>query len=571
MDSLAMSEAFTRRYKLLDRIAIGGTAEVFHARFYGDDGDPQPVVIKRVLPQFARDERFRRLFLEEACVAVSVNHPNIVRVLDHGELEQTCYIALELVEGKDLGFLLARAGASDRLPSASLAAFIAAQVGEALQFIHEKTSSEGTPLKIIHRDVSPQNILVSYQGDVKLTDFGIAKSAIRQETTVDGTLRGKLDYMAPEQAALGQVDHRTDLFALGCVLYHMVLGIPPFRGENEILTLERIRLNSMAIPPAELPTPEPMRQVLDRALRKDKEERYQQAHEMVHDLQAFMEQQRSPPTPDALGEWVSELDKVEVTERKDAVEQAVKQLLGQSIDGPAAEVSKGATTVFASARTASPRPKTAEVRAAPQRVRPLNIALVVVAVLGVLGWLMWALRYCDATKGSGSVDALAQVDAKSSAVDAPFRPTDDGRVPTAPRWVRSTPSGATLLVNGRRRGRTPLSLRLPVAPFSLELRKPGFRPWTRKIDPRQLTGPIVASLTPVVQRKGTGLLTINSLPWSRVKIDGTYVGNTPLIKMQIPAGRHRVVLLAPGGKVRKSFVVTLRRNQSRAFTFDFTK
>jgi hypothetical protein len=296
----------------------------------------------------------------------------------------------------------------------------------------------------------------------------------------------------------------------------------------------------------------------------------------VLELKAFMEQQGSPPTPEALGEWVSELDKVEVTERKDAVEQAVKQLLGQSIDGPAAEASKGATTVFASARTASPRPKTktAEVAPVDQRVRPLNIALMVVAVLGVLGWLMWALRYFDA-KGPGSADAAVlapqHVDAGSRSVDAPLPPVSDGRLPTAPRWVRSTPSGAALLVNGRRVGRTPLSLTLPDAPFSLELRKPGYRTWTRRIDPRRLTGPIIASLTPVVHRKGTGMLTINSLPWSRVKIDGTYVGNTPLIKMQIPAGRHRVVLLAPNGSVRKSFTVTLGRNKSRAFTFDFTK
>jgi hypothetical protein len=209
-----------------------------------------------------------------------------------------------------------------------------------------------------------------------------------------------------------------------------------------------------------------------------------------------------------------------------------------------------------------------------QRVRPLNIALMVVAVLGILGWLMWALRYFD-SKGAGSPDAaLAHRQADAAAIspaDAPLPLADHGQPAAQRRWVRSTPSGAILLVNGRRKGRTPLSLGLPDAPFSLELRKPGYRTWIRKIDPRRLTGPIVASLSPVVQRKGTGMLTINSLPWSRVKIDGTYVGNTPLIRMQIPAGRHRVVLIAPNGRVRKSFTVTLRRNKSRAFTFDFTK
>ena len=572
-----MSDAFARRYKLLERIAIGGTAEVFHARLFADDGSDQAVVIKRVLPQFARDERFRRLFLEEACVAVTVNHPNIVRVLDHGELEQTCYIALELVEGKDLGHLLTRARGAGELPSAGLAAFITAQVGEALQFIHDKTSSEGTPLKIIHRDVSPQNILVSYQGDVKLTDFGIAKSAIRQESTVDGTLRGKLDYMAPEQAALAPVDHRTDIFALGCVLYKMVHGAPPFRGDNELMTLEHIRQGSMAVLPAELDAPEPVRHVLARALAKDKQERYQQAQELVVDLRAFMAELPSQPTSAELGAWARQQAEAEVAESGDMVENAVRQLLGGAIDGAdSVPAKRGFTTVFAESAQAQAASSTAEVPSPPPRtgrLSPLTVALIVVAALGAFGWGLWAVRYFSSSSDGDPVDPVGDAGLAVPRAPEARAAQPDLRV-EAPRVqkVRTRPAGALLLVDGRRVGLTPTSFALPASPFTVELRKAGYRPWTRRLQPGELSGPLVAALSPAsAPRRGTGLLTINSLPWSRVKIDGTYMGNTPLIKLQVTAGKHRVELQGSDRKVRKAFWVTIRRGQRRAFTFDLTK
>lgn len=532
-----MSEEFARRYKLRQRIAIGGTAEVFHADFIAD-GVQQPVVVKRVLPQFARDERFRRLFHEEACVAATVSHPNIVRVLDHGQLEQTCYIALERVEGRDLGSLLSVAKATGRLPSAHLAAFVAAKVGEALQFIHEKTSSEGTPLKIIHRDVSPQNILVSFQGDVKLTDFGIAKSIIRQETTVDGTLRGKLDYMAPEQASLTEVDHRADLFALGCVLYEMLQGTPPFRGDNELETLDRIRSNRITTEVEELPAPEPLRRILERALQPEREARYQQAASMVADLQAFADQQPEPPSATELKQWVTELSSEQTSaDTTDAVDHAVQKLLGHGIEQPDAPCPPQSTAVFASSARAEvkeDRP-TAEVTAPIARSRQrFYVAMAVIALLGICGWLLWAMRYFSPDDRQRNTAAVVSppVSADLSAASSPV---------SADLSVASSPASADLSMAASSTG--------------------------RRSPPRKGTG----SRRSAGSRRGSGHLTINSLPWSKVKIDGVYVGNTPLIKMQIPAGKHLVELIGPDSRVRKSFTVTLRRGGGRSYTFDFTR
>ena len=509
------------RYQLQDRIAIGGTAEVFRARMTTGEGD-RPVVVKRVLPQFARDERFRRLFDEEARVALGVDHPNIVGVLDHGTMGETCFIAMELVEGKNLAQLLASARDRGRELPAVLAAYITAQVGEALSFIHHRTNSGGTPLEIIHRDVSPQNILVSWAGEVKLTDFGIAKSIVRQEKTVDGTLRGKLEYMAPEQARLSEVDHRADIFSLGCVLYEMIQGAPPFRGDNELETLERLRRGVMEVSPMELAAEELLTQVLVRALALRREDRYQKAQELVSDLDLFMERQARPLGPEVLGLWVKEVASDAAPPAVNAVDLAVQRLLGQG--GGAPPPAPVATAVFASAPPAAepgPPATTAAPPAAPavRTRRPLNVILLVVAVLGICGWLLWAHHHFS---------------------------SKDRSIPSASVQPDAGPSPAPPAVSIRAADLSPSPAPPPPAPAAR----------VKRARPRP---------------RHSGTITINSLPWSRVRLDGKNVGDTPVVKLRVPAGRHRLELLSPGGKVRKSLRITVRPGGKKTYSFDLTK
>lgn len=559
-----MSEAFARRYKLLDRIAIGGTAEVFRALFLGGDGEGRPVVIKRVLPQFARDERFRRLFHEEACVAVTMSHPSIVRVLDHGDIGQTCYIALEFVEGKDLGSLLARARAGRRPIDPVLAAYLAAQVASALSFIHEQTSSEGTPLHIIHRDVSPQNILVSYRGDVKLTDFGIAKSAIRQERTVDGALRGKLEYMSPEQAALGEVDARADLFALGCVLYEMLEGAPPFRGESEIDTLERVRSGRLRVAPEEIDAPPALRTTLARALAPRREDRYQRAAELEADLRAYLASEQPPVSAEELGRWARDCAALPEAGSSSAADDAVRRLLGE---GDESAPGSG-TTVFASSA-----PRSLEASPPARATRRLNLVLALVAALGLCGWLLWGLGVLSRTEpertAPGHADArLARV--VLSRRDLGVRPPDVG-VETI--LLSSLPAGAAVIVGGEALGWTPLRIPRPKGPVTLELAREGYQPLRRRLLPAQLAGELKLTLTPLATPAPAGdpaLLKLNSMPWSRVRIDGRPAGNTPLNKRLRP-GPRRIELCAPDGAVRRSFQVVLQPGKTHSFSFDFTQ
>ncbi len=566
-----MAEAYAR-YKLHHRIAIGGTAEVFRATFLSSEGVERPIVIKRILPQFARDERFRQIFHEEACVAVTITHHNIVRILDHGDIGQTCYIAMELVEGKDLGSLLASSRSAGTPPPFRVSAFIVAQVCDALQFIHNLTSSEGTPLRIIHRDVSPQNILVSYDGDVKLTDFGIAKSAIRQELTVDGVIRGKIEFMAPEQATLSDVDYRSDIFALGCVLYKMVQGSPPFRGSNELETLDKVRLGRMTTPPEELSAPASLLRVIQRALQHAREDRYQDAAEMAIDLRAFLAEEGNSCSSQELGGWVSEMEARPARSASNSVDQAVKHLLGE--EGMDDVARSSGTAVFASSTATLTAEPTAET--APPTLREafrfgrFKVAVLAVAILGMSGWLLWGLDVMQA-RTAAVTDTLSG--SRDSSLSAPEqRSASDGSTPAqAVTTFSTTPAGATVFINGRKRGLTPLKVSLPAGAFWMKIEKKGYHPVEKMISQDRALLGIDQQLKAVVHSRGVGRLTINSLPWSKVRLDGRVIGNTPLIKTSVKAGRHRVELLSPSGEVRKRFIANIPRAGHRSYTFDLTK
>lgn len=601
--SLRMNELFARRYQLLERIAIGGTAEVFRATFLMGDGEGRPVVIKRVLPQFARDERFRRLFHEEACVAVTISHPHIVKVLDYGAFGQTCYIALELVEGKDLGNLLSTARSLGQLPHPKLAAFIAARVAHALQFIHERTSSEGTPLRIIHRDVSPQNILVSFAGDVKLTDFGIAKSAIRQERTMDGALRGKLNYMAPEQAMLGDVDHRADIFALGCVLFEMVQGHPPFQGENELETLERVRSGKFSEPLANLAIHGNLVNILSSALCSERNARYPHAAQMALDLEAFYEGESEESLREQLKTWIHGLTRQTMddftrratdSDESDRVGEAVKKLLGQAEEeSTKTQGTMLGTTVFAShpsehsfssvPKTVSPKPATVQ----SSRRLTSHLFYLVIIILAVIGWLLWAQYAFKPEPSTNKAKLLSPArDVYQLAVTPPrldlsftansasasqsagdkISPTNLSRL-----TIHSIPSAALALINGAPIGVTPLHIPSPTTLARIELRKSGYRPWKKYWIPGQDRKQVTARLTLLPPPSEPGYLTINSLPWSRVYIDGKMISNTPLLKWPIKAGHHRIEIRSPDGVIRKAFSVTISSNKLSSYTFDFTK
>ncbi|QRK06675.1 serine/threonine protein kinase [Archangium violaceum] len=216
------------KYFLHERLGVGGMAEVFRATYSPEGGFEKVVAIKRILPAYAEDEDFVTLFRREAELGSLLNHPNIVQVLDVGRFGDTYFMAMEFIEGLSLRELIKRHGP---LPLA-VVAYIGAEMGEALDYVHRRTASDGVPLNLVHRDVNPPNILLSRIGEVKLGDFGVARAAIHVRLTRADRVRGKLGYMSPEQARGHAFDGRADLFALGLTLHEALTGRRVFQGED---------------------------------------------------------------------------------------------------------------------------------------------------------------------------------------------------------------------------------------------------------------------------------------------------------------------------------------------------
>jgi serine/threonine protein kinase len=291
-------------YRLLERIAAGGMAEVFRAKRSGVEGFEKVVAVKRILPHLSDNKEFVDMFIDEAKMVAGLSHPNIVQIFDLGRIERTYFIAMEYVHGRDLRTILKRAKEKGLRIPLDLSVLIISKVCSALEYAHRKKDENGQPLRIVHRDISPQNILISFEGEVKLTDFGIAKATSKATDTDRGALRGKLLYMSPEQASGHALDRRSDVFSLGVVFYEMITDVKPFLGTSEKGILQLVR--ECRFEPARSLNPkisEKLEGVVTRALVKDPDERYQDASEMYRDLERVLHE-RQPPAATELARFM---------------------------------------------------------------------------------------------------------------------------------------------------------------------------------------------------------------------------------------------------------------------------
>src|SRR4051812_40295545 len=274
------------RYRIVRKIADGGMAEIFLAVQRGAEGFERPVVLKRILAALVADPQFRNLMIDEAHVAMSLNHSNIAQVLDLGHAGGRYFLVLEFVDGWDLNLIINRVNAASFSLPPELALYIAAEVCRALSYAHAKTR-DGKPLGIVHRDVTPHNVLVSDHGEVKLTDFGIAKALGRRERTGAGIIKGKLAFMSPEQAAGTPLDARSDLFSVGTMLYLMFTGRRPFDAGTDLETVLRVQQCEFPPPSSVKPDLAPeIDRIIQRAMKRAPAERYQTAEELLVDVEA---------------------------------------------------------------------------------------------------------------------------------------------------------------------------------------------------------------------------------------------------------------------------------------------
>ena len=230
-------------YLLLERISVGGMAEVYKAKEYGVEGFERTVAVKRILPHVAEDEEFIAMFKDEAKIAVQLNHGNIAQIYNLGNEQDSFYIALEYINGRDLRAVFQKCQQQGKPMPISQACYVIMKICEGLDYAHNKKDKYQRELNIIHRDVSPPNILVSFEGEVKLIDFGVAKAAGRASRTQAGILKGKFGYMSPEQVRGMPLDRRSDVFSVGVVLFEMLTRSLPFARTDDPVALAAEKLN----------------------------------------------------------------------------------------------------------------------------------------------------------------------------------------------------------------------------------------------------------------------------------------------------------------------------------------
>jgi serine/threonine protein kinase len=347
-DSKETPQSFGR-YRIRGVLGEGGMGRLYVAEQTGIEGFAKIVALKRILPHLADSPPFRTLFLNEARVAARLEHPNIVATYELGEVEGTYFMALEYLPGEDLAAVLGRCEAPNSMP-VEVAALLAQQCANGLEYAHQLRDGEGKPSCLVHRDVNPSNIFVTYHGMVKLLDFGVVKAATGGAKTSPGLFKGKYAYCAPEQLKGDSVDHRTDVFSLGIVLWECLTGHRLFDSPTDAGTIDAVRSQAIVAPSLLRPeVPIQLEEITMRALFRDRDRRYQSAHELSEALDRFLGVQRHRPTSNSVGQWLEALFGSERASLKRAIAQ------GNDVEGALAKLQGEASVATATAPRSSVR------------------------------------------------------------------------------------------------------------------------------------------------------------------------------------------------------------------------
>lgn len=556
---------------LQKKVGTGGMAELFKAKKIGIEGFERIVAIKRILPHLSADEEFIDMFIAEAKLAARLSHKNIVQIYDFGKIGQNYFIAMEYVPGKDLRTILRRCHTKNISLPPALAVYICKEVACALNCAHNQKDNNGKSLNIIHRDISPQNILISYDGEVKVVDFGIAKAESHSKTST-GVLKGKLSYMSPEQAWGKAIDQRSDLFSLGICLYEILTGEKLFKGDTEINTLEKVREARVYPLPSSFNTDisPTIEAKLLKALARDLGNRYQSASEMESDLGATLFEIAHFDPSTQLRQFMHELFQTEIEEEHwvDA-DQTVY-----------VEDSKAYAPVSKSTRrdTRGTREKMDVVGSGPAKQRIYAYAgAALVAVMVVSGAIYYTFKPRNPppdTAGSSQAthkqvqipkhpEPPATANAPVPAINpppvtpepkpAPEPPPPQPTPQPVPKAVEAPHKGtmsisakpwANVYVGGTSYGRTPQTIRdLSVGSHRVRLENPDFGSWEKTVSISK-KGP--ANVKVHHEFGGFGTLVIQAKPWANIYVDGKHKGQTPITLDKVPSGEHQIRFVREG-------------------------
>jgi serine/threonine-protein kinase len=548
------------RYRLKYQIASGGMASVFLAGAAGAAGFEKPVAIKRMHPHLARRKAYVDMFLDEAKITSRINHPNVCQVFDFGETDGAYYMALEYLLGAPLSGILAqvkRRGAERSTGWHAIAASICASVSEGLHAAHELRDETGQSLEVVHRDVSPSNVIVTFDGGVKVVDFGVAKARGRIHQTTTGTLKGKFSYMAPEQVSGQSIDRRADVWSVGVCLWEMLTVKRLFRRDSEMETLMAVGQGPIASPAEENDTvPEALGRIALRALERDPNTRYQTSREMSRELEAWIRSQGQPAGMADIADFLAATLSNEHSSKVLFVQTAMRERSAEDVSAAETRVLEGTPSaagpltpfsdskshtrprIVAEEITSSATLKTRAASASPALLIAMAAVLFAALVVAIVAVVLAFRPDADpivATPLTPS-GAHAPVTAPESPVAMPEVATGDG-ADESPEAQNESLAEAQLE-----------RLRELEAREAERLRREEER---RTEDAQRMTRPAMTT-----QPRGTLFLTGGG---AEVSIDGAARGRTPW-RGELSAGRHSVVL-EKNGQTRR-LTVTIESGQT---------
>ncbi|MCB0309377.1 MAG: serine/threonine protein kinase, partial [Bdellovibrionales bacterium] len=442
------------KYLLLDRIAVGGMAEVFKAKSFGIHGFERILVIKRILPHLTQDKEFVEMFIDEAKIAVELTHANICQVSELGKIGDNYFIAMEYIHGKDLRAILKKCYTVKRQLSIAQALHIILETLKGLDYAHNRIDSlTGKPLGLIHRDISPQNIMISYYGEVKIVDFGIAKTESKLHRTQAGVLKGKFGYMSPEQAAGLELDQRTDLFSTGILLYEMLTNRRLFHGDSDFKTLEAIKECVIPSPRKYNPNiPPELEQALMKALSKEREDRFFNVQEMHAALSKIFYTTFPDYTTKDLSDFLMDIFKVEIAEEQESLKRALDQISKDDF--------RAASSASESDIQGHSHPKKSDTASVvlPSSIDQQKQAKSILSKLFILGAVAFTLIF-----------GYWKFFHKGSTISLPL-PSKAQSI-----TLNTLPPGASISIEGEARGEAPLTVRLiPEKTYQLSIQLAGY-------------------------------------------------------------------------------------------------
>jgi serine/threonine-protein kinase len=608
------------KYELLEKIATGGMAEVFRARLRRPSGVSKVVCLKRIHPSLCADPSFVSMFIEEAKIGCVLSHGNIVPVFDFGCIDGYHFLAMDFLVGHDLADVIARSQIIARPFPRELALYIVGEVLEGLAYAHAKRDAAGRPLELVHRDISPSNIMISEAGEVKILDFGIARSKLRDFRTRTGVVKGKPGYMAPEQTLGASLDARVDIFACGVMLHELLTGRRPFQPQDADDGAAATATPSFADAPE-------LVAVIDRATSPDPADRFAGASEMSRAITEVLDLENLRPVAADLARHVDSLFETPAPTR-DWSQQA--EAFDRRLAALADEVS-GDSRTEPGDPTASPVTEPLGTPAGPRspgrRRKLVGLIVLTIAVAGAAALVAERFWEQDQSR-SGPAGNVATGPAATSEVQVRTRPAGasvavDGRnvegvtplsleledgahdieirrdgsssvrrrvearsgqivvldVTLAPvpgtLSITSDPGGAAVTLDGQERGHTPLDIDGidRDRTYRIGLSLPDHETWNMEVslDGAERRSLEVALVRTPVKTQPPGFLSVNAHPWAVVQLDGQRLGETPIVKRSVRAGRHVLLLSNPARGVEVRRVITVQPNEDARVSVDLTR